>query len=392
LKWKVVKSMIIASLFIPLFAFGTPAHAKDLPQPEWVVEVANGEWSPPSSRDWGVMVDSQGNENLLVLKTVAKKNYLENVDPTTGQIRWSIPQDFGFFPSEDGYIFMIENKNQISAMHLASGEKLWTSPLPFTREIYGSYYYYDDMYPGNNGSLYVVTHSNDDKSTLYYYDSTGHKTKKYTLPYPNVNIEGDYVFAKTYSDDPDTYILSLATGKKIRTVTDPDPNSYISVNVLKDGTLIVQNVVNNTLTLKAYHPSGQLKWTKKLPYVSYRTEVYVLQDRFLFVDGKNNTLKLYASDGKLIASKSYKPVFTGYNNYVGLMYIAKDQQSFMFTINKGKNYEIIIMDSLNMNVIKSFTEKEYYRNSDYELLNNKTDLFIIDRNGKSISKYNLNNL
>jgi len=379
--------LLIASLIVPLFTFGTPAHAKELPQPEWVVDVARGEWSLPTIHNWGIVVDSQGNESLLGLKTVANKNYLENIDPTTGQIRWTIPQDIGFFPSDDGYIFMVEQKNKISAMHLATGKKVWTSTLPFTQEPYSSYYY-DDMYPGNNGSLYVVSNSKDDKSTLYYYDSNGHKAKKYTLPYLIVNIEGDYVFAKTYNDDPNTYIINLATGKKIRTVT--DGYSYIPVNVLKDGTLIAQNVVKNTLTLKAYQPSGQLKWTKKLPYVSGKTEVYTLQDRFLFIDGKNNTLKLYASNGKLIASKSYKPIGTGYNRYWELVYIANDQQSFMFTIKKGKNYEIIIMDSKNMNVIKSFTEDEYYNNSDYELLHNKTDLYIIDSYGKNISKYDLN--
>lgn len=388
MKWKIAKSILIASLLIPLFAYGTPAHAKELPQAEWSVKVTNGTWSLPTIHSFGIVVDSQGNESLLGLKTAGNKRYLENVDPATGQIRWSIPQDFGFFPSDDGYIFMVEKKNKISAMHLATGKKVWTSTLPITQEPYDSYYHYDeDMYQGDNGSMYVVSHSKDDKSTLYHYDSTGHRTKKYTVPYLIVGIEGDYVFAKTYNDDPDTYIMSLATGKKIRKVT--DGNSYIPVNVLKDGTLIAQNVVKNTLTLKAFNPSGQLKWTKKLPYVNERTKVYVLQDRFLFIDGKNNTLKLYASDGKLIASKSYRPIGTGYNRYWELAYIAKDQQSFMFTINKGKKYEVIIMDSKNLNVIKSFTEDEYYNNSDYELLNNKTDFYIIDSYGKSISKYDL---
>lgn len=386
MKWKFAKSMLIASLFILLFAFGTPVHAKELPQPEWVVDVSNGKWIHPSSPTWGIVVDSQGNQSMIALKTAANKVYLENMDPTTGQIRWSIPQDIGFIPSEDGYIFMVEKNNQISAMHLATGKKLWTSTLPFVEEVY----YYDDIYPGENGSLYVVSHSKDNKSTLYYYDSTGHRTKKYTVPYSIVDIEGDYVFAKTYNDDPNTYIMSLATGKKIRTIT--DGNSFIPVNVLKDGTLIAQNVVKNTLTLKAYQPSGQLKWTKKLPYVNGRTEVHTLQDRFLFIDGKNNTLKLYASDGKLIASKSYKPIGTSYNRFWGLMYIAKDQQSFMFTINKGKKHEIIIMDSKNLNVIESFTKDEYDNNSDYEFLHNKTELYIIDSYGKSISKYNLNNI
>lgn len=390
MKWKFAKSMIIASLLIPLFAYGTPAQAKELPQAEWSVKVTNGTWSLPSIHNFGIVVDSQGNESLLGLKTAGNKRYLENVDPTTGQIRWSIPQDFGFFPSDDGYIFMVEKKNKISAMHLATGKKSWTSTLPFTQEPYDSFYYYDDMYQGDNGSLYVVSHSKDDKSTLYHYDSTGHRTKKYTVPYLIVDIEGNYVFAKTYNDDPNTYIMSLATGKKIRTVT--DGHSYIPVNVLKDGTLIAQNVVKNTLTLKAFNPSGQLKWTKKLPYVSDKTEVYTLQDRFLFIDGNNNTLKLYASDGKLISSKSYKPIGTGYNRYWGLTYIAKDQQSFMFTTKKGKKYEVYIMDSKNLNIIKSFTEDEYYNNNDYELLNNKTDLYIIDSLGKSISKYDLNNM
>ncbi|MGG3281021.1 PQQ-binding-like beta-propeller repeat protein [Paenibacillus solani] len=390
MKWKFAKSMLIASIIMPLLAYGTPAHAKELSQPEWVVDVAKGTWSLPTIHNWGIVKDSQGNESLLGLKTAANKNYLENIDPTTGQIRWSIPQDFGFFPSEDGYIFMVEKKNQISAMHLASGKKLWTSTLPFSQEPYDSYYYYENMYPGDNGSLYVVSDSKDHKSTLYYYDSAGHKTKKYTVPYLIVNIEGDYVFAKTYNDDPNTYIINLATGKKIRTVT--DGNSYLPVNVLKDGTLIAQNVAKNTLTLKAFNPSGQLKWTKKLPYVNGRTEVYTLQDRFLFIDGKSDTLKLYASDGKLISSKSYKPIGTGYNRYWSLAYVAKDQQSFMFTVNKGNKYEIIIMDSKNLNVIKSFTEDEYYNNSDYELLNNKTDLYIIDSYGKGISKYDLHNM
>ncbi|KOP68294.1 hypothetical protein AMS62_25870 [Bacillus sp. FJAT-18019] len=390
MKWKFAKSMLIASLIMPLFAFGTPAHAKELPQPEWVVNVAKGTWSLPTIHNWGIVVDSQGNESLLGLKTAANKNYLENVDPTTGEIKWSIPQDFGFFPADDGYIFMVEKKNKISAMNLATGKKVWASTLPFTQEPYDSYYYYDDMYPGDNGSLYVVSNSKDYKSTLYYYDSTGHKSKKYTLPYLIVDIEGDYVFAKTYNDDPNTYIMSLATGKKIRTVS--DGNSYLPVDVLKDGTLIAQNVVKNTLTLKAFNPSGQLKWTKKLPYVNERTKVYVLQDRFLFVDGKNNTLKMYASDGKLIASKSYKPIGTGYNRYWELVHVAKDQQSFMFTINKGNKYEVIIMDSQNMNVIKKFTDIDYYKSGDYEILNNKTEFYIIDSYGKSISKYDLNNM
>ncbi|WP_440119427.1 outer membrane protein assembly factor BamB family protein [Paenibacillus sp. QZ-Y1] len=384
MKLKFAKSLLVASLLSPILAFGTPAYAKELPQPEWVYDVTYGEWSLPFDKISGIVVDSEGNQSLLGEKFANNKSYLENMNPTTGQIRWSIRKDFFYTSSEDGYIFILENNNQISAMHLATGKKLWTRTLPSKKEDY--YPSYDEgMYPGKNGSLYVVSHSKDDKATLYYYDSAGRRTKKYTLPYIIVGIEGDYVFAKTYSDDPNTYIISLATGKKIRTAT--NGISFIPVTVLKDNTLITQNVVKNTLTLKAFHPTGKLKWTKELPYVSEKTEVYTLQDRFLFIDGKNNTLKLYASDGKLLASKSYKPMATGYNRLLKTIDVSKDQLSFMFTIRKGKQYEIKILDSKNLNLIKSFTEGEYYNKSEYEISNNKTEFIIIDSYGKSISKY-----
>ncbi|WP_145410567.1 PQQ-like beta-propeller repeat protein [Paenibacillus xylanexedens] len=388
LKWTLIKSLLIASLISPLLVLGNSAEAKDLPEPEWVYNIDKGEWSLPWNIVPGVVVDSQGNQSLLGNKVVGNQSYLENIDPLSGKLRWSKLENFDYVPSEDGYIFMFDKNNKVSAMNLATGKIIWTGTLPFDKKV--QYYSYSsDIYAGKNGSLYVASHSKDYKATLYHYDSNGRKTKKYTLPYSIVGIEGDYVFAKTYSDDPNTYILNLATGKKI--VTAKNGISYIPVNVLKDGTIVTQNVVKNAVTLKAYNAKGQLKWTKKLPYVSERTETYTLQNRLLFMDGKNNSLKLYASDGKLLASKSYKPLATGYNRIRRMIEVSRDQQSLMLTVKKGDRYEINILDSTNLNVIKAFseTERDFYSNANYELLNNRTHFIVVDYTGKSIVNYDL---
>ncbi|MFL0377418.1 PQQ-binding-like beta-propeller repeat protein [Paenibacillus amylolyticus] len=371
---KRINYWLIASLCFFLAIPSEPALAKDLLQLQWGYDITNDGQSATSSYSMKSVTDAMGNESLLVTK-VNKNNdyYIDSVDAKTGELLWSIPTDNEYTLSDDGYMFIFHD-NQVSAKHIATGQIRWTASLPGPPEDW-RLYSAESGSPGENGSLYVIADSDDSKSsTLYYYDTNGNLSRKFKVPYFMQQIHGDVIVGSTFGDHPDLYLISLTTGKKIKTIT--GGKGYNGIKSLSDGTLLYYNIYKKTLTLKGYNSTGQLKWTKQLPYKENSTELFALKDRFVFVDYKNKRIKLYSSSGRLIAEKAYLPV--SYPN------MALDGTSLMFTAKKNGNNELIIMDTSNLDVLYTYKKGEFDLNEERLFLNNTTGLYILSDEGRTL--------
>ncbi|WP_434749304.1 hypothetical protein [Paenibacillus amylolyticus] len=219
----------------------------------------------------------------------------------------------------------------MSAKHVATGRVIWKAALPGAPEEWrrdGA----EAAIPGKNGSLYLFWRSDDNKSsTLYYYDTKGNLSKKLKAPYFMYQIHGDVIVGSKFGDHPDLYLISLNTGKKIKTIT--GGKGYNGIRSLSDGTFLQYNIYKKMKTLKGYNSSGQLNWTKQLPYTEYFTRFYELNGRFLFVDVKNNQIKLYSSSGKLIAEKPYLPEPRTYNRDYTPLNVAVDSTSLVLCLH-----------------------------------------------------------
>ncbi|MDQ0660182.1 PQQ-binding-like beta-propeller repeat protein [Paenibacillus sp. W2I17] len=373
---KRINYWLIASLFIFLAIPSEPALAKDLLQFQWGYDITNDGQSATSSYSIKSVTDAMGNESLLVTKA-GKNNdyYIDSVDAKTGELLWSIPTDNEYTLSDDGYMFIFHD-NQVSAKHIATGQIRWTASLPGPPEDW-RLYSAESGSPGENGSLYVIADSDDLKSsTLYYYDANGNLSRKFKVPYFMQQIHGDVIVGSKFGNHPDLYLISLTTGKKIKTIT--GGKGYNGIKSLSDGTLLYYNIYKKTITLKGYNSTGQLKWTKQLPYKEYSTELFALKDRFVFVDYKNKRIKLYSSSGKLIAEKAYLPV--SYPN------MALDGTSLMFKSEKNDEdeLELIIMDTSNLNVLYTYKNDEFDLNDERLFLNNTTGLYILSDEGRTL--------
>ncbi|MDT9723324.1 hypothetical protein QVE09_31000 [Paenibacillus sp. ClWae2A] len=380
---KRINYWLIASLCFFLAIPSEPALAKDLLQFQWGYDITNGGQSATSSYSMKSVTDAMGNESLLVTK-VDKNNdyYIDSVDAKTGELLWSIPTDNEYTLSDDGYMFIFAD-NQVSAKHIATGQIRWTASLPGPPEDFLRYYGPESAYPRENGSLYVVMHADDSKSsTLYYYDTKGNSIQKFKVPYLIEQITGNVIIGKKFSDHPDFYMSSLTTGKKIKTIA--GGKGYNQIMSVSDDTLLHYSIHKKTMTLKAYNSAGKIRWTKELPYIDYSTEIVALKDRFLFVDAKNKRIKLYSSAGKLIAEKAYLPIPTTYNIYWMPLHMAVDGTSFMFTAKKNGNDELVIMDTSNLKVLFTYKKGEFDLEKERLFLNNTTGLYILSDEGRTL--------
>ncbi|WP_339237921.1 hypothetical protein MKX40_26755 [Paenibacillus sp. FSL R5-0517] len=388
MRMKILNCLLIASMISSMLALSSFANFKSLPAPQWTSTIPDRGWSTGQYTSPTITTDAEGNQHIIGLKEKGNQGFLENMDGKTGEIKWSIPLNGTYNVSNDGYLFMFEN-NQITVMNLATGYTIWTRELP---PEFKDYNYYGEKYPSKNGTLYATIASRDGKSsTIYHYNSEGRKTKKYTLPYSEIQIDGDYLFAKTYSDDPNTYVINLDTGKKIRTF--PNGKNFVPVSVMGDGTLLYQNIVKNTLHVKAYSPKGTLKWNKKFSYEHSKTDLVIIQSNFLLFDRKKNKLTLYNSKGALLASKPFDYKYDYIRDFIEVFKIASDQKSFMYTVKKGNNYEHQLIDSSNLKIISripfNMNDRDHMGDRYSFILNNRTQIYLLDNIEKNISKYNL---
>ncbi|SCZ08943.1 PQQ-like domain-containing protein [Paenibacillus polysaccharolyticus] len=374
MKLKRIKYWFIASLCLFLVIPSEPTLAQAFLQPQWEYDITNGGKSSTSSHSMRKVIDATGNESLLINKA-GKNNdyYIDSVDAKTGRLLWSMPTDNEYQISDDGYIFIFKN-NKVSAKHIATGRVIWTATLPGAPEEWrrgGA----EAASPGENGSLYLFWNSDDNKSsTLYYYNTKGKLSKKLKVPYFMYQIDGDMIVGSKFGDHPDLYLISLNTGKKIKTIA--GSKGYNRIRRLSDGTFLHYNIYKNTMTLKGYNSTGQLNWTKQLPYKEYSTELYALEDRFLYVDVKNNRIKLYSSSGRMIAEKPYLRA--------GLINMALDAKSFMFPSVKDDKEELIIMDTNNLNILQVINSGELDLENESMYLHNKTGLYFINNKGRTL--------
>ncbi|WP_405170770.1 hypothetical protein MHI12_26435 [Paenibacillus sp. FSL H8-0280] len=380
---KRINYWLIASLCFFLAIPSEPALAKDLLQLQWGYDITNGGQNATSSYSMKSVTDAMGNESLLVTK-VDKNNdyYIDSVDAKTGKLLWSIPTDNEYKLSDDGYMFIFAD-NQVSAKHIATGEIRWTAPLPGPPEDFLRYYGPESAYPRENGSLYVVADSGDLKSsTLYYYDINGNLSRSFKVPYFIEQIKDNVIIGKKDYNHPDLYLISLTSGQKIKTIA--GGKGYNRIMSLSDGTFLHYNIYKKTITLKGYNSTGQLHWTKQLPYNEYSTELYALKGRFIFVDVKNKRIKLYSSSGKLIAEKAYMPEPRTYNRGLMPLNVAVDGTSFMFTSVKNDKDELVIMDTSNLNVLYTYKNGEFDIEKESLYLNNTTGLYIMSDEGRTL--------
>ncbi|MGO4527856.1 PQQ-binding-like beta-propeller repeat protein [Paenibacillus sp. 2TAF8] len=397
MKKRIFSLLIIFSLCCSLIA--VPSHADTvLPEAEWVQRLQG---RPAISKPI-FTVDSKGNETIII----RPKDYiLEGINAKTGKKKWEKNVKGKIVKyAEDGYISWYDYDKKIGNITVidpTTGKDKWTAPLPSYRGNVSGY-----IYPSTGGSVYVVVSEYfEHKSSIYYYDKNGKRSKLYTLPVEFSDINKGYLFGYNNDYPKSTYtVFNLLSGKKIFSIkentwiNDYDHYKTGQVNghrpaiILSGGTIITQYYDDNNRILKGYSPSGKLKWTKKVPFTNRSNDdliVYTLNNNFLMVGGAENLFNLYNHNGELIGSQEFDSKDDHSSRMYGKMIVSYDYKSLMFSTYKDNKYEAYLLDTNNLSTLFYTTEQieVVAPLQNFAFLNKKNELYAFRTAKYDLYKY-----
>lgn len=398
MKWLCIRfCLLISILSLGLLSVDKPsasAKAKTVPQLEWVKQVDSGQWGDGFTPHY-FRLDSSGNLNILVRKVVNEDLiYVENISGETGDIRWSKPEsDYG--STSDGYMYTFkpaetddyENRldDIITVSDLTTGKPIWSSINPYFRESQSSDF-------AKNGTVYSFTYHKNKYVTLYYYDEQGHRSKKLVLPYMQYyTIEGNFILGQPGNKSPYTHVFDLSTGKKLTVLTNETTLPYGN-RVTDDGTLITRKFINNReLELRAYSPTGALKWKYDFSFKKGPPQIFIIHNRVLYLEQTAGNIMLMNSDGKFMTGVNQNPFYMQGDPNSPLK-MAIDLQSFMYIQYTEQGIELVIRDSNNLRELYRVTQNDWNDvrfNQDELFLNKQNELFFLPPDGQTIRKYQL---
>ncbi|MFL0377419.1 hypothetical protein ACH0BY_26115 [Paenibacillus amylolyticus] len=398
MKWFCIRfCLLISILSLGLLSVDKPsasAKAKTVPQLEWVKQVDSGKWGDGFTPHY-FRLDSSGNLNILVRKVVNEDlTYVENINGETGDIRWSKPEsDYG--STSDGYMYTFKPAETddyerrfddiITVSDLTTGKPIWSSINPYFHEGQSSN-------STKNGTVYSFTYHKLKYVTLYYYDEKGNRSKKLILPYMQYyTIEGNFILGQPGNKSPYTHVFDLSTGKKLTVLTNETTLPYGN-RVTDDGTLITRKFINNReLELRAYSPTGALKWKYDFSFKKGPPEIFIIHNCVLYLEQTAGNIMLLNSDGKFITGVNENPFYMqGEPN--SPLKMAIDLQSFMYIQYTEQGIELVIRDSNDLRELYRVSQNDWTDvrfNRDELFLNKQNELFFIPSDGQTIRKYQL---
>ncbi|WP_458461330.1 hypothetical protein [Paenibacillus sp.] len=388
MKWFCIRfCLLISILSVGLLSVDKPsasAKAKTVPQLEWVKQVDSGKWGDGFTPHY-FRLDSSGNLNILVRKVVNEElTYVENINGETGDIRWSKPE-FDYWLSEDAYMYILTPADILTVSELATGNTKWFEKPPY---LFGG----QSATFTKNGTAYAFSYQKNKYATLYYYDEKGNRSKKLILPYmQHYTIEGNFILGQPGNKSPYTHVFDLSTGKKLTVLTNETTLPYGN-RVTDDGTLITRKFINNReLELRAYSPTGALKWKYDFSFKKGPPEIFIIHDRVLYLEQTAGNIMLMNSDGKFITGVNENPFYMqGEPN--SPLKMAIDLQSFMYIQYTEQGIELVIRDSNNLRELYRLSQNDWNDvrfNRDELFLNKQNELFFLPPDGQTIRKYQL---